>query len=508
MKLLNAATIRAADQYTIAQEPIASIDLMERAAQRCVEWIAQSYSKENTFSIICGTGNNGGDGMAIARLLINKGYSVNVFWVKYSSSISEDCQINVERLVRLGIAIQLIDDSSLDRLNLNVDLIVDALFGTGLNKPVYGITEKVIEKLNASYVTVISIDIPSGLMCEDNSTNRLDCVVKANFTLTFQQPKLSFLLPDTGRFVGEFIILDIGLDESFLADQETNYTFLALKDVHSILAPRSKFSHKGTYGHALLCAGSYGKMGAAILAGKAALRSGVGLLTMHIPAYGIESLHTSIPEAMVIADMNYKLLSTGWEQLEGYTALGVGPGIGTQPETVSFLKDIIHAYNQPMVIDADALNIIGNNLELLSEIPKNSILTPHLKEFKRLLQLDGEYSSYEILQLQRAWCQSHQQILLLKGAHTSICFPNGKVWFNSTGNPGMAKGGSGDVLTGILTSLLAQGIPPHKAALLGVYMHGLAGDGTSKFYHENAMVASDIIENISAALNIIKKASL
>jgi ADP-dependent NAD(P)H-hydrate dehydratase / NAD(P)H-hydrate epimerase len=507
MKILCAADIQKLDRYTIENEPIASIDLMERAALACSDWIMANFSSEHIFHIVCGTGNNGGDGFAIARILIQKGYSVNVSWICFSNSVSEDCQITIERLSAIGVRINRIDEFNHQKLQINGSVIIDAIFGTGLNKPVSGLAKQIIEEINASSAKVISIDVPSGLMCEDNTNNHLDGIVKANITLTFQQPKLAFLLPDSGRYVGEFHVLDIGLDKSFIASTITNYHYLTIDKVKNYLPSRSKFSHKGTFGHALLCGGSYGKMGAVVLAGKSALRSGVGLLTLYIPECGYSIMQSTVPEAMVITDKCKTHLSSAWENCAMFSAIGLGPGMGTNKETINFIKDLLHSCNKPMVIDADAINSIGIHPELLKEVPKQSIFTPHLKEFKRLLQLEDELSSFELIQLQRNWSITNQQIVILKGAHTTISLSNGEVWFNSTGNPGMATGGSGDVLTGILTSLLAQGLDAVQTALLGVYVHGKAGDFAAEEIGDISMIAGDIVANLSRAFGGIKKAS-
>ncbi len=508
MKILSAQDIQKVDRYTIEHEPIASIDLMERAAYKCTEWIVENYTNDKSFHFVCGTGNNGGDGFAIARMLFQKGYKVSVTWVHFSLTFSEDCQVNVELLAHIGLPFQILNEDN-QIINFEEDCIVDAIFGIGLNKPSSGIAKRAIQQINASTSAVISIDIPSGLMCEDNANNPLDGIVKAHITLTFQQPKLSFLLPDTGIFVGEFHVLDISLNQSYIETLTTHYYFLTTKDVVKLVPIRSKFSHKGTYGHALLCAGSYGKMGAAVLAGKSALRSGVGLLTLHIPNCGYDIVQSTVPEAMVITDKYSSHLSMAWENFSIFSAVGIGPGLGTNEETVKFVHDVLHSYTRPMVIDADAINILGSHPTLLEKVPKNSIFTPHLKEFKRLLQLtNDDFSSFEILELQRTWSIENQHILILKGAHTSISLPNGELWFNSTGNPGMATGGSGDVLTGILTALLAQDMEVNKAALLGVYAHGLAGDLAMKQHGQIGVIASDIIQCLPMAFEYIKKASV
>lgn len=504
MKILTAQQIREADAYTMEHEPIKSIDLMERAAKACAEWLQKQYEKKKVFHIFCGIRNNGGDGIAIARLLHEKEYKVKVYLVEFSEKSSEDFRTNEQRLKKLGIPLSNLNEEdygSALRFDPATDVIVDAIFGSGLNSPVEKWIAMLMHKINASKCPVVSIDVPSGLFCEDNSKCDLNNVIQATYTLTFGAPKLSFLFAITCDFIGEIVVLDIGLDKKFLADVKTPNCLLTREEIKKILKPRKKNSHKGTYGHALLVTGSYGKMGAAVLASSACMRSGVGLLTTHVPKCGYNIMLTSVPEAMVNVDSSEFFISDHIH-LEKYDAIGIGPGLGTEKQTQNILKLLIQNTQTPLVIDADAINIIAENKTWLSFLPANTIFTPHPKEFERLVGKAND--DYDRFNMQKEFAMKHGVFIVLKGTHTSIACPNGEVYFNSTGNPGMATGGSGDVLTGIITGLLAQDYSPKDACLIGVYLHGLAGDFAAENLSQEAMIASDIIQYMGMAFTFVK----
>jgi len=502
MKILTAQQIRETDAYTIEHEPIESIDLMERAAKICVDWITKHLDKTKPFRFFCGLGNNGGDGLAIARMLHEKDYKVHVYVVRHSQNCSEEFKVNEQRLIKININIVDLAEDFESKIDLESDdIIIDAIFGSGLNKPIEGWVGELVQLINRSTCEIISIDIPSCLFCEDNSKNDFKKIVKATNTLTFEVPKLAFLFPSTGECTGVFTILDIGLDKEFISGIKSPNNFLAKKDVLPLLKSRTKFSHKGTYGHALLVAGSYGKMGAAVLSSHACMKSGAGLLTTHVPKCAYEIMQTSIPEAMISVDSSEHFLSDNIH-LDKYDAIGIGPGIGTEKQTQNILKLLIQNSSIPMVIDADAINIISENKTWIPFIPKNSILTPHPKEFERLVgKIADDYERYKT---QKEFALNNGVYVILKGAHTSIACPDGEVYFNSTGNPGMAKGGSGDVLTGIITGLLAQGYTPKEACIVGVYMHGLAGDIAAEDFGQESMIASDIIKSLGEAFKFIR----
>ncbi len=502
MKILNAKQIRDADAFTIANEPIGSLNLMERAAIACLNWIIEHFDKQTHFVAICGMGNNGGDGLAIARLLFKEGYNINVFITPYFSKASNDFTANKERLEAIkGINVKEI--SSVDDIVLTANkpnVIIDALLGSGLSRPVDGKLANVIQKVNSLHCPVIAIDIPSGLMMEDNSKTDHKSIVNANATLTFESPKLSFMFAENALHIGDFYVLDIGLDKKFIAEQKSLNYYVTTEMVAPLVRHRPKYSHKGNYGHALLIAGSYGKIGAAVLAAKACLRSGVGLLTVHVPKCGYEILQSAVPEAMLNVDEDEKEIS-GIKGIGMFNVIGIGPGIGTAKATQNAVKLLIQS-KTPMVLDADALNILAENKTWLAFLPKGCIFTPHPGEFARLA---GKTSTgYDAYTLQREFAIKNSVYLVLKGAHTSIATPDGEVYFNSTGNPGMATGGSGDTLTGIITGLLAQSYSAKQAAILGVYLHGLAGDIGAFEMGENSLIAEDITNCLGKAFKEIK----
>jgi NAD(P)H-hydrate epimerase len=503
MKILSANQIREADAYTIEYDGISSVDLMERAANACVEWLKNQITLDKKIIIFSGTGNNGGDGLSIARLMYQLGYNVLVYVIGQKGKGSKDFLINISRFENFSVKIIYVQTlNQIEPFNKN-DIIIDAIFGTGLNKAVEGIYAEVINFINQSNNFIVSIDIPSGLFCDLVDLASLKAIVKANVTLSFQLPKFSFLFPETGQYVGQLYILDIGLNKEFINQQETNFNYVTEEEIkEEFNFHRNNFSHKGTYGHSLIIAGSYGKAGAAILSAKACLRSGAGLVTIHTSQKNVSSIHASFPEAMVSIDTNDKIISE-IPDLSHYDAIAIGPGIGLNEETVLAFKRLIQTSNLPLVIDADAINILSENKTWLSFLPKGSILTPHPKEFDRLAGKSND--SFERLQKARELAIKRNVIIVLKGAHTAIVSPSGMVYFNSTGNPGMATAGSGDVLTGVITSLLAQGFNSFEAALLGVYIHGKAGDIVSGKYSQQSLIASDIINCLCDAFLLFEK---
>lgn len=494
MKIFSAEQIRQWDRFTIDNEPISSLALMERASTVFVEWWIEKYPNPVPVVIFCGTGNNGGDGLAVARLLSARSYSVTVFFCRIGES-SEDCEANYQALS--GVPEVTIRELRVgDHLpDFHSDhLVIDALFGAGLNRPITGYWAKLIDHINESSLEISSIDIPSGLFL--NQTSKNNKVIRAKYTLSFQAPKLALLLPENYPYAQYWSFQSIGLELSFSEKQNSDYHFLTKNDIKSWIKVRGKFDHKGTYGHALLVAGSYGKIGAAILAAKACLRSGVGLLSIHLPACGYSIMQSQVPEAMVQIDKSQDFWTDNIH-VEAYKTIGIGCGIGQEKATELALLDLINKAECPLVLDADALNLLSQDPNKLSILPDNTIITPHPKEFQRLF---GETTDdFHRLALLREKAMSLGIIIILKGAYTCIALPNGKCYFNSTGNPGMATGGSGDALTGILTGLLAQGYSPDKAALIGVFLHGLAGDLASAEVSEYSMLPSDLITHMGKA---------
>ncbi|KQS33708.1 bifunctional ADP-dependent NAD(P)H-hydrate dehydratase/NAD(P)H-hydrate epimerase [Dyadobacter sp. Leaf189] len=491
MKILSAEQIRSLDKYTIENEPISSLDLMERASAAFVSWFCNQYVNTRPICVFCGKGNNGGDGLAIARLLSQRSYDVQVAIVEYTDKSSEDFQANLIRLQDQLTPVYIQSVADFPVISHQV-VCIDALLGSGLSRPVEGILAEIIARINALPNRIVSVDIASGLYT-DQSNAKEDVIIEPDFTVTFQLPKLSFLFPQNAAFTGEWHVVDIGLNQQFINEAQSPYFFTDRQAAELLVKPRNKFSHKGTYGHALLLAGSFGKMGAAVLSGKACLRSGVGLLTMHSPLCGYNIIQISIPEAMVSADQAQNHLSK-LPELSSYSAVGIGPGVGQEAEVANVLERLLEEVRVPLIIDADALNILSSKRDLLDKLPKNTILTPHPKEFQRLAG-DSE-NEFDRLELGREFAAKHKVIICLKGANTAVILPNGEVHFNSTGNPGMATGGTGDVLTGIILSLLAQKYKPHEAAIFGVYQHGLAGDKAAAQRGQSALIASDVVDSL------------
>jgi ADP-dependent NAD(P)H-hydrate dehydratase / NAD(P)H-hydrate epimerase len=491
-KIFTTEQIRRLDAYTITNEPISSIDLMERVSISFVKWFTAHFDCENPVSIFAGLGNNGGDGLAIARLLANEKYKVEVFIIRYSENCTDDFVENYNRLPQSVITQdirELGDINSIgNRLADEKRIIIDALLGTGISRRPEGLLEGVIQFINNNNLKIVSVDIPSGLYPDKTSVDSI--AVNADFTIAFQIPKLAFLMAENSKRVGYWSCVDIGLSTQFITEEQTSYFFLDKSFIKSIYKKREKFSHKGDCGKALLIAGSFGKMGAAVLAAKGCLRAGIGLLTIQVPGCGVEILQSSVPEAMVITGKSKPSIDiSNWKDLNP-DAIGIGPGIGKGKKSLRVLTKIIQEFKKPIVIDADAINLIAEYPELLDFIAPNSILTPHVKEFERLV--GNSKDDFHRLEKLLHFSKKQNVFTILKGRHTAISTPSGEIYFNSTGNPGMATGGSGDVLTGIITSLLAQGYSSFEASVLGVYIHGLSGDIAAKKISEESLIASDL----------------
>ncbi|MBD99670.1 MAG: bifunctional ADP-dependent NAD(P)H-hydrate dehydratase/NAD(P)H-hydrate epimerase [Verrucomicrobia bacterium] len=492
--------IRLADQYTILHEPISSFNLMERAATaafirltKCVD-----LKKFKSIQIFCGIGNNGGDGLVIARKLLEHGFHPEIFIVDFSSNWSKDFRANYKRInVK---AERLTQDHCSFNIDANV-LVIDAIFGSGLDRPVEGYISEIIGRINACNECCVAIDVPSGMAADKALGNNEQNTIKADYTLTFQYLKMAFMLQEYIPFIGKLERIDIGLHPDFELHHPASMKFIEAIDVRGLLKTRAAEAYKGNFGHALLHLGSKGKYGAAILAARACMRSGVGLLSMHCPKSAHPMLHTAVPEAMIVEESEANELGTNLS-FESHFTHGLGCGIGQSKKTKMWLEEFLKLQDAPILLDADAINILAQNKALLSLVPNRSILTPHIGEFKRLV---GECEdAFDRLKKQVEFAQKYSVILVLKGKHTSIAEENGNVYFNSTGNAGMATAGSGDVLTGILTALLAQGYSSKNAAILGVYLHGLAGDFAAKALGMESMIASDIIEALPQAFLTLK----
>ena len=503
MKIFTSAQIHELDKYTIEHEPIKSIDLMERVARILTNNITERWARTIPVIVFAGPGNNGGDALAVARMLVEQDYQVQTYLFNITGHLSADCAENKNRLYdKKGHALftEVTQEFDPPRLEQGM-LIVDGLFGSGLNKPLAGGFASLVKYINSSQAEVVSIDVPSGLMTEDNTYNVSSNIVRANLTLTLGNPKLSFLFPEHQLYVGQVRTLDIGLSKEGIDKIEANYTLMDEAEARKMVRKRSPFVHKGQMGHALIIAGSYGMAGAAILSTRACLRSGVGKVTVHSPKRNVQILQTTVPEAIISIDREETTFTEG-VATEDFQAMAVGPGIGTSEQTAVTLIAQLRRSQCPTVVDADALNILANRRAWLQQLPKGIILTPHPKELERI---EGKcIDSYERLSKARDLAERLQGYVVLKGHFTAICMPDGHVVFNTTGNAGMATAGSGDVLTGIIVSLLAQGYERREACLLGVYLHGLAGDLAARELGEEGLIASDLVQYLPKAFMRIK----
>lgn len=504
MKIFTNAQIKELDKYTIEHEPVSSINLMERAAKALTRAITDVWNNSVPVVVFAGPGNNGGDALAVARMLGDLGYQVSVYLFNIRGHLSEDCAINKRRLTdskRAKEFIEVTQEFDPPRLEKGM-LVVDGLFGSGINKPLAGGFASLVKYINASSAEVVAIDVPSGLMTEDNTYNVRANTIRADLTLTIQQPKLSFLFPENQQFIGQLRILDIRLSQEGTEKIETSYHILEESQVRSLIIGRDPFAHKGQMGHALMIAGSYGMAGAAVLATRACLRSGVGKVTVHTPKKNRDILQIAIPEAVLQFDPEETVFSEAVDT-EDFQAIGIGPGLGQSETTAIPLITQLRRSTCPVVADADALNILANHRAWIQQLPKGIILTPHPKEFDRL---EGHSSdSYERLTKARHLAERLQGYVILKGRYTAICLPDGHVYFNPTGNAGIATAGSGDVLTGIITALLARGYKPQNACIAGVYLHGLAGDLAARDLGEESLIAEDIIRYLSRAFKRLKE---
>lgn len=505
MKIFTSEQIKELDQYTIEHEPIASIDLMERASRAMTQAICQQWSAQTPFVVFAGPGNNGGDALAVARMLADKGYQVEVFLFNVNNHLSNDCATNKQRVeenTRVKSFTEVIVDFDPPKLE-NGMVVIDGLFGVGLNKPLVGGFASLVKYINHSDAYVISLDMPSGLMSEDNTLNVSANIIRADRTLTLQQKKLAMMMADMQVYIGQLEVIDIGLHQEAIRTTEAQYQVVEEADIRQRLLTRSDFAHKGTMGHALLIAGSYGMSGAAILAAKACLRAGSGKVTAVTPPKNYTAMQVAVPE--VVLEMTNSLTHYDTTvDTESFDALGIGPGLGTAEETAIAMISQIRRSQCPIVADADALNILSTHRAWMQQLPKNMIITPHPAEFDRLQGIPSN-GDYERLSKACDMATHQQAYVLLKGHYSALCTPEGKVYFNSTGNSGMATAGSGDVLTGILTGLLSRGYTCEDAALVGMYLHGLAGDLAVQELGKESLIASDIIRFLPAAYMSLNK---
>ena len=498
MKIFTAAQMRELDKYTMEHEPVKPLSLMERAAEAMCAAVERRWGTDVRIFAMAGPGNNGGDALAMARLLSERGYTVAAYLFNVKGELSPECQANRELLVKGGKAAftEVSVDFTPPELE-EADVVIDGLFGSGLDKPLTGGFASLARYLNYSKAAVVSIDIPSGLFSEDNTGNAMQNVVKADVTLAIDRKRLAMMLADCAPYCGEVEVVDIGLSKEFDTMADWQFATVEKHHVAPLLPPRGDFAHKGDMGKALIVAGSYGMAGAAILAAAACLRSGAGKVAVRTPKANVAPLQVSVPEAVLLPDVDQDRFTKPVD-CGGYGALAIGPGIGCDEQTAIAMITQVRGAACPVVADADALNIIGSHRAWMQQLPKGIILTPHAGELERLFN-NGSSGCYDSLSKAMSLAQSHGAYVLLKGRHSALCRPDGKVLLNTTGNSGMATAGSGDVLTGMIAAFLARGCEPGDAAVLGMYLHGLAGDIAAEALGKESLTAGDIVECLPKA---------
>lgn len=503
MKILSKEQVYEGDKLTAERQNITSTELMERAGLQIFNWLhARMQGAQVPVHVFCGIGNNGGDGLVVARHLVIYGYNVNTYVVNCSDKRSKDFLVNYDKIKHVTKEWPTLLDCKEDYPKIDVDdIIIDAIFGIGINRDVDVWVKELFQHFRASKAFTLSIDIPSGLHT-DQVPKEENGVVWANHTLSFQSPKLVFFLPDTAKFSLQWEVLDIGIDRAYLINTKTEAELIGKQEVLPIYMPREKFSNKGHFGHALIIGGSYGKIGAVTLASRAVLVSGAGLVSVFIPKCGYHAIQSSFPEAMVIADADEHLITNIHFEIST-TAIGIGVGLGTDTKTVKAFGEFLKQNKAPLVVDADAINILSENKEFLKILPEGTVLTPHPKELERLI---GSWKDdFDKLKKVKAFSKKYQVVVVIKGAHTMTVLEN-QLYINSTGNPGLATAGTGDVLTGIITGLIAQGYNPLVASIFGVYLHGRSADLAVQDTGYQSLIASHVIEFLGEAyLDLFKQ---
>ncbi|GAA4282139.1 NAD(P)H-hydrate dehydratase [Gaetbulibacter aestuarii] len=496
MKLFSREQIYEADQQTIKKQDITSTELMDRAGSQIFNWMhLRLQGAQVPIHVFCGIGNNGGDGLVLTQHLISHGYHVTTYIVNYSHKRSKDFLINYDKVKSMTKTwpVVLEDNEAFPEINQE-DIIVDAVFGIGLNRPVPDWVKDLFIHFRKTKAFTLSIDVPSGLFL-DQPVKDEDAVVWAGYTLSFASPKLVFFLPETAKYTAQWEVLDIGLDQEYLMSTKTEADLIGKHEVLPLYMPRDKFSHKGTFGHTLIIGGSYGKIGAVILSSRAALSAGSGLVSAYVPKCGYIPLQSSFPEAMVLTDRDENEITEISFDLKP-TVIGMGMGLGTSPNTLDAFEAFLKNNKTPLVIDADAINLLSKNKALLKLLPIHSVLTPHPKELERLI---GTWSDdFEKLEKVKSFSKKYHAVVVIKGANTITVFQE-KIYINTTGNPGLATAGSGDVLTGIITGLIAQSYSALAAAIFGVYLHGKAADITIEDYGYQSLTATHVIEYMGKA---------
>lgn len=496
IRIYTGEQLRRIDAYTIERQDIRSIDLMERASLAFVEQFTQLFPTDRPVVVFAGPGNNGGDALAISRLLVERGFSLDVYLLNTVSRLSADCSEERQRLLHVESERLVFHEVSkqLNVPHLSADaIVIDGIFGTGINRPLGGGFAAIVQYINASPATVVAIDVPSGLMTENNDSNDSERIMRAHHTITFQTPKLAFLFPEHERQVGQLHVVDIGLEIPQEEGFRTPYALTEASDIATMLPPLGRFTHKGQMGHALLVAGRPGVGGCAVLSARACLRSGVGKLTVETPEENRLLLQVSVPEAVVATN------SLERPPVEDYAAIGIGPGLGTDAAAAGRLQSLLRGLSIPAVLDADALTILAQRPSLLNVLPPDTVLTPHRAELERIV--GKQKSTYQLLQQAIHLARLRQLVVLVKGAYSACVLPTGDVFFNPTGNPGMATAGAGDVLTGIVLALLARGLPAGIALRVAVYLHGLSGDIFARDGAMESLIASDLVDRLPLAFS-------
>ncbi|MDE5972077.1 MAG: NAD(P)H-hydrate dehydratase [Muribaculaceae bacterium] len=500
MKIFTTEQLREIDRATIEADGITALQLIERMAEGVTAEVIGMLHANMRIAIFAGPGNNGADALAVARLLVAQGYRPAVFlFNRGGDRLSAECAECKRKLLEMGADVDFTEVTGLFNLPplSRHDLVVDGLFGSGLREGLTGGFREMVKYINDSGATIVSIDVPSGLFGDWNPKSVHRNMIHATVTLSAQFPRLSFMMADNAAIVGRWKTIDIGLNPSVIRRTSAPFHLVEHSDVSRILKPRQPFCSKADFGSLMLVAGSYGMMGAAVMAAKGALRAGVGKVTVYSPRCGFDVMQSAVPEAMFQAANSDIFISDIRPQHE-CTTVALGPGIGSRDETVSALENFLKRQEQPVVLDADALNCIARQQNLMHMVPVLSVLTPHAAEFDRMFgpQPCAEARLVKAIEVSRY----HNVLIVLKGRYTTVIRPDGRLYFNSSGNAAMATPGSGDVLTGVIAALMAQGYKPEVAALAGVYIHGLAGDIAAEAEGQYGVTAGDIAANIGRAI--------
>lgn len=507
MKILSGQEIKNIERETIEAQGITSVELVERVGRAVADEIKALRMPGSPVLVFAGWGNNGADALETARLLAQDGYQPVVYLFNIGGArLSTECALFRDRLLDCpGVTLYEITGAEPFQWPepTAASLIVDGLFGSGLDRPLPRSFQMLVRNINESGATVVSIDVPSGLFGDWNGNAPREDMIHATLTLAIEFPRMSFMLADNASVVGDWKVIRVGYDAASV--KRAPFTFMLVDGAlcSRFLVPRAKFAGKADFGHTLLFAGSRGMMGAAVLAARGALRSGAGKVTVHGPASGNPVVQIAVPAAMYVDDPGAMFI-TEMKYGQGFDAVAVGPGIGRNTETAAALERLVKgasAAGQRLVLDADALNIIADNPRILSYLTPLSVLTPHAGEFDRIFGKSD--NAEERLKKAIRASEDYNVIIVLKGRYTAVVRPDGKIMFNGSGSPALATPGSGDVLTGVIAGLMGQGLASEIAAFVGPYVHGLAGEMAAARHGEYGVTAEDIANHIGAAINEI-----